>query len=346
MSEAKLDAYFFTALFIVALIVVCTLFYPFLGALAIALVLAILTHPFYLWVQNKIPKQNRTAAGLITVTIVTLAVLLPAAGLFMLLLEEVQGIMERLAQVDFTALPAGLEAIKERAEQTYPLIAQVDFSTIVQLAAQNIGHYAAGMVTETASLILKLFVTIIALYYFLKDGRSFVRQAVLLSPLTDNEDIRIIVKLKLVTHSLIRGSLVIAFLQGIMVGIGFLIFGIANPVLWGTVAAIGALLPTVGTGLVTIPAIVYLFYQGHIIAGIGLLAWSALIVGLVDNVIGPKLIGKGAHIHPLFILLSVLGGIALFGVAGFLLGPLIFGLLVALSEIYQLKVQQMHEAHQ
>jgi len=340
MSEAKLDAYFFTALFISVLFVVGVLFYPFLGALALAVVLATLTHPFYRWIRNKV--KNRTIAALLTVSVVTLAILLPAAGLFMLLLEEVQGIMERIASTDFSTMPSVLEALKLRIEDTYPLIAEVDFHAMVQMAAQHTGSYAASMVAGMAGLILKLFVVVIALYYFLKDGKHFVELIIKLSPLTDNEDTRIVEKLRVVTYSLIRGTLVIAFLQGIMVGIGFVLFGVANPVLWGTVAAVGALIPTVGTGLVTIPAVVYLFVQGEIAAAIGLAAWSALIVGLVDNIIGPKLIGHGAQIHPLFILLSVLGGLAVFGVAGFLLGPLIFGLLIALSEIYQVKIRQIH----
>ena len=190
--------------------------------------------------------------------------------------------------------------------------------------------------------MLKFVVAIIALFYFVKDGRSFLSEIVKLSPLKDSEDVMIVRKLDRVTHSLIRGTLVIAVLQGLLVGLGFLVFGVPNPVLWGSLAAIGALIPTVGTGIVTAPAIVFLAFSGHLAEAVGLFAWAMLVVGLVDNIIGPKLIGSAAKIHPLFVLLSVLGGISLFGIAGFLLGPLIFGFLMALAEIYKVKIKEMH----
>jgi predicted PurR-regulated permease PerM len=219
----------------------------------------------------------------------------------------------------------------------------VTFIDIFQDSFRSLGSHFAGAVTNTAGLILKFFVALIALYYFIKDGRQFLDELIKLSPLEDSEDVAIVHRLDKVTHSLIRGTLVIAALQGLFVGLGFTLFGVPNPVLWGAIAAIGALIPMVGTGMVTAPAIIYLFLTGNVAAGIGLLAWSMLLVGLVDNIIGPKLIGNGARIHPLLVLLAVLGGIALFGISGFLLGPLLLGFLMALSEIYKVKVQELHK---
>jgi predicted PurR-regulated permease PerM len=118
---------------------------------------------------------------------------------------------------------------------------------------------------------------------------------------------------------------------------------VPNPVLWGAIAAIGALIPNIGTSVVSIPAIIYLFVTGNVPQAIGYIGWSVFVVGLVDNIIGPRLIGGSARIHPLFVLLSVLGGIAMFGISGFLLGPLTVGLLVALAEIYKVKIRQIHE---
>jgi predicted PurR-regulated permease PerM len=224
-----------------------------------------------------------------------------------------------------------------------PFLSSLDIAAVLQTMLERLGSHAGGFVAGAADTILKMAVSIIALFYLLKDGREFLYGFIQLSPLSDEEDVQIIHKLKAVSYSLIRGTLVIAILQGFMTGIGFVLFGVPNPVLWGSTAAIGALLPMVGTGVVAVPAVVYLIVTGHYAAAIGLAAWSMLIVGLVDNIIGPKLIGSGARIHPLFILLSVLGGLIMFGVAGFLIGPLLFGLLVALWEIYKVKIKEIHQ---
>jgi len=180
------------------------------------------------------------------------------------------------------------------------------------------------------------FLFIISLYYLLKDGALLRKKIVALSPLKDADDETIIKKLELAVSSVIKGNFVIAFIQGVVTAIGFSIFGLPNAVLWGTIAAIAALIPSVGTALVFVPAIILLFISGQIFAAFGLLLWGALAVGLIDNFLGPKLIGRGMQLHPLLVLLSVLGGISLFGPIGFVLGPIVLSLLFALLDIYSL----------
>ena len=137
-------------------------------------------------------------------------------------------------------------------------------------------------------------------------------------------------------NSIIRGTLIIAVIQGVMTGIGFAIFGVPSPTLWGSIAAIGALVPGVGTAIVFTPAILFLFFAGNTVPAIGLLVWGIVAVGLIDNFLGPVLVGRGIRIHPLFILFAVIGGIGFFGPMGFLLGPLVVSLLYGLFEIYRL----------
>lgn len=342
MSEAKLEAYFFTVLLLLALVVVAIIFYPFIGSLALALVLATLVAPFHDYVKGRI--HNKTLSALIVTTIVTCAIILPTIGLVILLIDEIRSITASLADYNFQVIPDFVGVYQAKFIETFPLASSFDFGGVLQNSLNDIGAHFTKVATGATSMALKFFVAIIALYYFIKDGKKFVHEIVHLSPLDDAEDRAIVTKIDRVTHSLIRGTLVIAVLQGLFVGVGFLLFGIPNPVLWGSMAAVSALIPTLGTGIVTAPAIMYLFATGHIAAAIGLTAWSIFIVGWVDNIIGPKLIGSGAKIHPLFVLISVLGGLALFGIAGFLLGPLIFGFLVALAEIYKVKIRKLHNA--
>jgi predicted PurR-regulated permease PerM len=341
MSEAKLEAYFFTTLFIGVLLLTAQLFLPFVGALALAIVLASLGKPLYDRINKRL-ERNGVSAFLV-VLIVTGAVLVPATMLFFLLVEEVTMIAQAAVHIGSGSLMGQLTALGARIHQFFPVIAPVDIGPFIQTSVENVASYVVTILTSAASAILELFVAIFALYYFLKDGDKFVKTFIQLSPLTDDEDVQIVHKLTAITRSLIRGTFVIAILQGVLMGVGCLLFGIPNPVLWGSVAAIASLIPSVGTGIVTIPAVAYLIGIGDVGNGVGLAIWGFLFVGLVDNILRPHLIGNSVHIHPLFVLLSVLGGIAVFGVAGLLLGPLIFGLLVALSEIYRVKIKEIHK---
>ncbi len=340
MSDAKLEAYFFTALILVVLFVVGILFYPFFGSLALALVLATLVTPFYHHV-NKHIKNDGVSAAIVTVVVI-LAIVIPATGLFFLLLDELNGLVNSLVGYDFSHLPDFLNVYKQKILDVFPLLNSININEILRSFIQGVGSYVTGALTNTAMFVLKFLVALIALFYFIRDGNKFINEIIKLSPLVDREDLAIISKINGVAHSLIRGTLVVALLQGILTGFGFLLFGVPDPILWGSFAAFGALIPTVGTSIVSIPAIIYLFATGQTVAAIGLSAWAMFFVGLIDNFLGPKLIGNGAKIHPLFILLSVLGGVFVFGMSGFLLGPLLFGFLLALSEIYKVKIQEIH----
>jgi predicted PurR-regulated permease PerM len=341
MSETKLEAYFFTAVFIAVLVLVAFLFYPFIGPLAVAIVLATLASPLYEWMRTKVKHEG--FAAFLVVIVITLAVVIPVTALFFMLAQELQGITEQATALDPSGTPHLIVAAEAKFKALFPMFASVDMESIVRSITQNVGVYMAGALASTAGLLLKLFVAIIALFYLIKDGQSFVRVFMQLSPLSDDEDAQIVKKLKAVTQSLLRGTLVIACAQGALTGIGFVMFGIPDPVLWGSVAAVATLIPNIGTGLVLGPAVIYLALTGQTAAAIGLGAWSVLIVGMVDNILAARLVGRGAKIHPLFVLLSVMGGLSLFGLSGFLLGPLVFGLLVALFEIYKVKIGELHQ---
>ncbi len=181
---------------------------------------------------------------------------------------------------------------------------------------------------------MSFFLFLFTFYYLLKDAQKLKRISLAASPLSGEENEAILNKLELAINSVVRGNLAIALIQGILASIGLTIFGVPNPVLWGMVAAITSLIPTVGTSLVILPAILYLFLNNQIFQAAGLAIWGMVVVGLIDNFLGPKLVGRGMKLHPLLVLLSVLGGAVLFGPIGFLLGPLVLSLFFALFNIY------------
>ena len=174
-----------------------------------------------------------------------------------------------------------------------------------------------------------------ALFYLLRDGRKLKNDIVMLSPLADNYDEKIFLKLRQAIRSIVLGSLVVGLVQGILTGIGFYLFGVPNPALWGSFAVIAALIPGIGTSLVIVPGIIYLFFVTSHLQALGMFIWGLVAVGLVDNFLGPMLVNRGVRVHPFLILLSVIGGLAYFGPIGFIAGPLVVALLVALLEIYK-----------
>jgi len=181
---------------------------------------------------------------------------------------------------------------------------------------------------------LLTFLLILGLFYFFRDGDRFIDTAKKLSPLVDTYDEQIFHKISTAVNSVIRGHLVIAIIQGILTGIGLSLFGVPSPVIWGFIAAIASFIPSIGTAFVTVPAILYLFLIGQTPQAIGMFIWAIVLVGMIDNLLGPILMERGIKIHPFIILISVLGGIQFFGIIGFIAGPVLLAFLFALLDIY------------
>lgn len=211
---------------------------------------------------------------------------------------------------------------------------QIDINEQIKQTAQWLTGSLGAIFKGTISTIFIFFIALIGSFYFFRDGREFLQVLINASPLPNREDTAILNRLARAIRAVATGTVLVALIQGSLVAIGFTIFGVDRAILWGSIAALGALMPGIGTTIVTAPAIVYLFYVGDLFSGFGLLIWSMLIVGLVDNMIGPYLIGRGNNLHPFIVLISVLGGIALFGPIGFIIGPVIVTLFLALLEMY------------
>lgn len=282
-------------------------------------------------------RGQKGIAALITSVIVLIVVIAPITFLGIQIFQESTGLYSYLVQNNTAT---GISRTVEDAVHSFNkfLPAQIHFSLDLNLylkqgvtwLLQQIGPLFANV----AQVALGVFVFLAALYYLFKDGHQLKAAIVKLSPLQDAHDEAVFHKLALATNSVIKGSLVVAVIQGLLTTIGFVIFGVPNAALLGSIAAIAALIPGVGTALVLVPAILYLFFSGATLPALGLLLWGMTAVGLIDNFLGPVLVGHGTKLHPFLILLSILGGIGLFGPIGFLLGPLVLSLLFALIGIY------------
>ena len=197
------------------------------------------------------------------------------------------------------------------------------------------------------STIFIFIISLIASFYFFRDGKEFLQLIIKASPLPDHEDRIIFKRMAQAVRGVATGTLLVAMIQGVVVALGLAFAGFDRFVLWGTVAAVLAVIPGIGTGFVTFPAVFYLIYNGQLLFAVLLTVWSVFIVGLIDNILGPYLMTRGNPMHPFIILISVLGGLSLFGPVGFIVGPVIVTMFLVLLEIYsQYIVQEQRPSEQ
>ena len=340
MNTTKSGLYFLLALLIGAGILSYFIFAPFISSLVLAVVFAVTLFPLYTWIAKRMGKWKGVAA-LLTVLIATVGIIAPLGLIGTQVVYEAADVYVSLVYGDGREqIEQAVTFVDEYIGKSLPAEWHVkdtlatNLSTYAEQGLQWILQHLGAAFSGVAGFILSLFLFLIALFYLLRDGgalRSFLIQ---LSPLPDSYDEVVLSRLQKAVNSVLRGSLTIALIQGVVSAVGFFIFGIPNPLLWGTVTAIAALVPGVGTALVLIPMVLFLFVTGNVGGAIGLLIWGAIAVGLVDNLLSPYLIGSGSQLHPLLVLIAVLGGLGLFGAVGIFLGPLILSLLMVLISIY------------
>ncbi len=314
---------------------------PFIAPLALAAIIATVCYPIFSRIVRVMPKKNRSLAAMLSVFFIAVTIFAPLFLLSYILFIQV---------LDFYNTTGGggghlqnsLTLFESLRSQYFPGVT-IDFALYAKEAAGWIASHMGTIFAGTASTVLMFFIMLIALFYMLRDGPVFLQSLIRVSPLPDAQDARILEKLSLSVRSVVLGTLSIALIQGVLTAIGFAFFGVPQPVLWGSVAAIGALIPGVGTSVVFIFAIIFSLLSGSygVAALLGL--WGFFAVGLIDNFLGPYLMSRGAKLHPFMILLSVLGGVALFGPVGFLLGPVALSFFTVLLELYSLHIRTRDE---
>lgn len=324
---------FFLLLLVAALGLMFFMLLPYLAAFVLAVTFAVLFKPLYrkflVWT-----KGSAKTSALLTIFLIIAFVFTPLAFIGVQLFKEASQLY-----TNYASDAGSFSEIIAKFEQSLSTITpfkSIDIDTIIRQGASLLANNLGNIFSSALNGVVNFFIMIILLYSLFKDGPRFRQALVHLVPLEDHYVEQILEKLELAINSVIRGSLFIALMQGIVSAIGFSLFGVPEPLLWGSLAAITALIPSIGTALVLGPAILYLFFVGSTANAIGLLVWGMIAVGLIDNILGPYLIEKGINIAPVFILLAVLGGVNFFGPIGFLLGPLVLSLLFTLLDMYPL----------
>ena len=335
-NNQKPQFYFLLIILAITFVLSFYILRPFLFAFTLAIVFAVLFQPLY----RKILKysfRRETLAAFLTTVIILILIVTPLVALVAQIFKEAKNLYITLAMGGGKdVILNSLNSLVAQFYERFPGLPEfsINFEQYLKQGLSWILSHLGAVFSNLANMVATAFLFLISLYYLLKDGVKLRKKVIDLSPLNDVNDEMIINKLESAMSSVIKGNFLIALIQGTMTAVGFAIFGVPNFILWGTVAAVTSLIPTLGTSLVFVPTIILLFISGQYFSAVGLLIWGALAVGLIDNLLGPKLIGRGMQLHPLLILLSVLGGIIYFGPIGLLLGPIILSLLFALLDIY------------
>lgn len=308
----------------------------FLLAVLLAAVLAALAHPLYQRLLRALGERKLPAAG-VTVLASLFLVVIPLLLFVGILVGEA---LEISAQAEAWLADSGtLEeqlAADPDLQQLLPYQEQIE--TKAGQLAENAGSWVAGGLAAgargTVAFFLELFVMLYAMLFFLMDGGAILAAVLRFTPLSAADKTRLLGIFASVGRATLKGTLVIGIVQGSLAALSFWAAGIEGVVFWGAIMTVLSIIPGVGTALVWVPAVFYLALSGKVAAALGVGLWCAVVVGTVDNLLRPVLIGKDTEMPDVLIMLTTLGGLALFGAAGLLIGPIIGALYLTAWQLW------------
>ena len=345
MATADVNREKFANIFLVLLAVAISIVFMlmvrgFLMAVLLAGIFSGMAHPLYVRFLA-LSKGRKGLASAATIILVLLVIVIPLTGFLGVAASQAVDVSRTVRPwVDQQlSQPDALDALLNRLpfyDRLQPYQEQIT-TKIGELAA-SIGTFLVNSVAAatrgTVTFLLQLFIMLYAMFFFLIDGKSILDRILYLMPLTHKEEDRMVEKFVSVARATLKGTLVIGIIQGGLAGIALFLAGLGGAAFWGTVMVVLSIIPGIGTALVWIPAVIYLLADGHYLAGILLAAWCGVVVGAVDNVLRPMLVGRDTKMSDLMILISTLGGIFFFGAVGFIIGPIVAALFVTVWDIY------------
>jgi predicted PurR-regulated permease PerM len=317
--------------------------WPFNGAVFWGVVLAILFAPLHRKLLRRMPRR-RNLAAFVTLCVCLLIVILPMALIGVSLAQEASVAYERMrsGQLNYgaylqqvlAALPAWLLALLDRFHLTSVAELQARLASVGAQASQFLATKALDVGQNTLQFIVSFGVMLYLLFFLLRDGVQLatrVRDAI---PMDDQHKRQLARKFITVTRATVKGNIAVAAAQGALGGLIFWVLDIQGPVMWGVLMAFLSLLPAVGASLIWGPVAIYFLATGATWQAITLTAYGICVIGLLDNLLRPVLVGKDTKMPDYVVLISTLGGMALFGLTGFVIGPVIAALFMATWDLF------------
>ena len=310
---------------------------PWFSSLLWAAILAVIFYKTKIWLSRATGGRNGLAA-LLTLLVICLIVFTPLAIIASSLAREFNTVYQNLQTDNANIARLFYEYLGYLPDWARGLLAEYQLDNLTDIrsklseVAMKGSQYAAGSVLliskNTFSLAVGFGVMLYLLFFFLKDGARLVELAFKAIPLENNMKYRLFARFAAVARATVKGTVVVAVVQGALGGIAFYFAGIEASLLWGALMAFLSLIPAVGTALVWMPAAIYLFATGMIIKGLLLTLWFVVVVGLSDNILRPLLVGKDIRMPDWLILITTLGGLSIYGINGFVIGPMVAALFV------------------
>ncbi|MCX6917107.1 MAG: AI-2E family transporter [Verrucomicrobia bacterium] len=307
---------------------------PFLPAFAWALALAVLFGPFHRRLESKTSYPSLAAAA--SVLIVGLILVVPATFVGQQLIQEsAKGAELIKTKVESGEWRRALEAQPRLAPLAGWIERQIDVTGATQTLSNWLTATGALFVKGSVVQVMGLLLTFYLLFFFLRDRRAALQLLRSLSPLSEAEMDRLFGRVGDTIYATVYGTLAVSAVQGLLGGLMFWWLGLPAPLLWGVVMALLAVVPVLGAFVVWIPAALFLALEGSWVKALILTIWGAAVVGTIDNLLRPILVGKRLKLHTILAFISVVGGLILFGPAGLILGPVALTVTIVLLEIWR-----------
>ncbi len=342
---------FFSILFLLVLLIAFYIAKPFLPALVTGALIAYLSYPLYRKTQNYI-KNKSWAAFLVTIFIL-LIFTVPTILIMSLVFKEAQfytayletngnhlgsNFLKVVCRNDDWALCKASKSVLSILPKSDP---DYYIGVVVQRILNYIIEHFENFISSLLSVIFDFFIMIFIIYYLYKDGYAIYRRVKQILPFKESHKERILKKFHEITTAVFYGNISAAAIQGILGSLGFLVLGVPSPFLWGMVMGLFAFVPYIGTAIIWLPASLDLMSIGYInnnnlyiIHGILLFLYGLLVLSVIDHFLKPKLIGDKAEVHPILVLIGILGGLKLFGIIGLILGPVMLAIVITFADIY------------
>jgi predicted PurR-regulated permease PerM len=307
---------------------------PFLDAIVWALTLAVLFASFQSWMESKVHRP--TFAAIITVAMACLMAGMVVTFIGQQLLHQAatgaEAIEAGVKSGDWRSVLAKqprLASLVDRVEHQY------DLPGLAQSLAAGLSTTAKSLVKGSVVQAMSFLLTFYLLFFFLRDREAVLKSLHSLSPLPENETVALFVRIRDTIHATVYGTLAVSSVQGLLGGLMFWWIGLAEPLLWGFVMALLSVVPIAGSFVVWIPAAIYLALDGSWGKAVILTLWGSLVVGTIDNLLRPILVGSRLKLHTVLVFVSVVGGLIVFGAVGLILGPVTLTITLALLESWR-----------
>ncbi len=342
MQLKSLNVFFFFFVFLAVATAVFFIFQPFLTAIVAAAILAALFKRPYHFLE-RVMRGHRGMSAFFTCLLIVTMIVTPLFLVLSLAISEASNLYVTMTE---EATLQSMIASTLTVVHDIPYVnlffdtATFDQERLIE-EIKNLSQNALGILQSAyqgvTHFVFWVFIMFFTLFYFLIDGKKTLRAFMNLSPLKNEHDELLIAKFVSISRATLKGTLVIGAIQGLLGGLTFWIAGVPSPAIWGLIMVLLSIIPMIGSTIVWLPAGLILLLLGDVWKGVFILAVGVGVISVIDNILRPKLVGQDTQMHPLLIFFATLGGISFFGLPGFIIGPIIVSLFMALSEIYSIE---------